>query len=65
MTEPVNPDDRFLMNAISRPDGELTRIAQRTATPYMMGNDTTLDGDEVRTRYSLDILEQHLSLIHI
>lgn len=59
LTEPVNPDDRFLMNAISRPDGELTRIAQRTATPYMMGNDTTLDGDEVRTRYSLDILEQH------
>jgi predicted AlkP superfamily pyrophosphatase or phosphodiesterase len=54
-----NPDDRFLMNAISRPDGELTRIAQRTATPYMMGNDTTLAGDEVRTRYSLDILQQH------
>jgi len=25
----------------------------------MMGNDTTLAGDEVRTRYSLDILQQH------
>ena len=57
--EAFNPDDRFLMNAISRPNGELMRIAQRTATPYMMGNDTTLDGDEVRTRYSLDILQQH------
>jgi predicted AlkP superfamily pyrophosphatase or phosphodiesterase len=57
--DPVNPDDRFLMNAISRPDGELARIAQRTSTPYMMGNDTTLAGDEIRTRYSLDILNQH------
>jgi hypothetical protein len=54
-----NPDDRLLLNAVSRPDGELMRIAQRTATPYMMGNDTTLAGDEVRTRYSLDILQQH------
>ena len=59
LTEPVNPDDRFLMNAITRPDNELALIAQRTATPYMMGNDTTLAGDEVRTRYSLDILQQH------
>jgi predicted AlkP superfamily pyrophosphatase or phosphodiesterase len=56
---PINPDDRFLLNALSRPDNELTRIAARTATPYMMGNDTTLAGDEVRTRYSLDILQQH------
>jgi len=55
----VNPDDRFLMNALSRPDGELLRIAQRTATPYMMGNDTSIAGDEVKTVYSLDILKQH------
>ena len=55
----VNPDDRLLLNAVSRPDGEVARIADRTGTPYMMGNDTTLDGDEVRTRYSLDILKQH------
>jgi predicted AlkP superfamily pyrophosphatase or phosphodiesterase len=55
----ANPDDRFLMNAISRPDGEVARIAARTNTPYMMGNDTSLAGDEVRTRYSLDILKQH------
>jgi predicted AlkP superfamily pyrophosphatase or phosphodiesterase len=57
--EAVNPDDRFLMDAISRPDGETARIAARTGTPYMMGNDTSLAGDEVRTRYSLDILQQH------
>jgi predicted AlkP superfamily pyrophosphatase or phosphodiesterase len=56
---PTNADDRLMMNAVSRPDGELARIAARTATPYMMGNDTTLAGDETRTIYSLDILAQH------
>ena len=55
----TNPDDRSLMNAVSRPDGELARIAARTGTPYMMGNDTSLAGDEVKTIYSLDILKQH------
>jgi predicted AlkP superfamily pyrophosphatase or phosphodiesterase len=55
----VNPDDRLLMNAVSRPNGELARIAQRSGTPYMMGNDTSLAGDEVKTVYSLDILKQH------
>jgi hypothetical protein len=54
-----NPDDRMMINAVSRPDGELARIAGHVGTPYMMGNDTTLDGDETRTRYSLDILKQH------
>jgi hypothetical protein len=56
---PANPDDRFLMNAISRPDGEIARISERTGTPYMMGNDTSLAGDEVKTIYALDILQQH------
>jgi predicted AlkP superfamily pyrophosphatase or phosphodiesterase len=56
---PTNSDDRFMMNAVSRPDGEVDRIAARTSTPYMMGNDTTLAGDEIRTRFSLDILAQH------
>ncbi len=56
---PGNPDDRFLMNAVSRPDGEVTRIAARSGTPYMMGNDTSLNGDEIKTIYSLDILKQH------
>jgi Type I phosphodiesterase / nucleotide pyrophosphatase len=55
----ANPDDRFLMNIISRPDGEIARIAARTGTSYMMGNDTSLAGDEVKTIYSLDILKQH------
>jgi predicted AlkP superfamily pyrophosphatase or phosphodiesterase len=57
--ESSNPDDRFMMNAVSRPDGELQRISERVNTPYMMGNDTSPEGDEVRTLYSLDILKQH------
>jgi hypothetical protein len=56
---PTNPDDRLMINAVSRPDGEVNRIADRVDTPYMMGNDTSLTGDEVRTRFSLDILAQH------
>ena len=47
------------MNAISRPDGEVARIEARTATPYMKGNETTIEGDEIRTRYALDILARH------
>jgi hypothetical protein len=57
--ESSNPDDRFMMDAVSRPDGELKRIAQRVNAPYMMGNDTSPEGDETRTLYSLDILKQH------
>ena len=56
---PANPDDRLLINSISRPYGEVTRIAARTDTPFMMGNDTSIAGDEVKTIYSLDILKQH------
>jgi hypothetical protein len=55
----ANPDDRLLINALSRPDGEVARIAARSGTPFMMGNDTSLAGDETKTIYSLDILKQH------
>src|ERR1700744_5632921 len=57
--ESSNPDDRFMMNAVSRPVGEVQRISERVNTPYMMGNDTSPEGDETRTLYSLDILKQH------
>jgi predicted AlkP superfamily pyrophosphatase or phosphodiesterase len=57
--DPTNPDDQMMMNAVSRPDNEVDRIAARTTTPYMNGNDTTIEGDEVKTVYSLDILKQH------
>ena len=57
--ESTNPDDRYLMNAVSRPGGEVKRIAERVNAPYMNGNDTSPEGDETRTLYSLDILKQH------
>jgi predicted AlkP superfamily pyrophosphatase or phosphodiesterase len=54
----TNPQDRYLMNAISRPVGAIDEMEQRLG-PYMSGNNTTVEnGDEVRTRYSLDILER-------
>ncbi len=53
----ANAQDAELMAAISRPDGMLFEMEKRLG-PYMMGNDTTVEGDRVRTRYSLDILER-------
>ncbi len=56
--EGANPQDRFLMNAVSRPVGALEEMEQRIG-PYMAGNDTSVEnGDEVRTRFALDILER-------
>jgi predicted AlkP superfamily pyrophosphatase or phosphodiesterase len=52
----VNPDDRKLMAALSRPVGMLADMETRIG-PYMMGNDTTVDGDAIRTRFSLEILK--------
>jgi len=52
----ANDQDRYLMNAISRPDGALAQMETRLG-PYMMGNDTSVkNGDEVRTRFALDII---------
>jgi predicted AlkP superfamily pyrophosphatase or phosphodiesterase len=51
-----NPQDRYLMAAISRPDGMLAAM-EKGLGPYMAGNDTTVEGDRTRTRFSLDILE--------
>ena len=53
----ANPQDIELMAAISRPEGMLFAMQKRLG-PYMMGNDTTVEGDRTRTRYSLDILER-------
>lgn len=52
-----NPQDRFLMNAVSRPDGALAEMETRLGG-YMMGNDTSVEGgDAIRTRFALDILK--------
>jgi predicted AlkP superfamily pyrophosphatase or phosphodiesterase len=62
-----NPSDRELMAALSRPDTLLKQL-QPLLDPYMMGNDTSIDGDEVKTRYSVEILRQRkpaLMTIHL
>jgi predicted AlkP superfamily pyrophosphatase or phosphodiesterase len=52
-----NDQDRYLMNAVSRPDDMLREMESRLG-PYMPGNDTTVEnGDTIRTRFALDILE--------
>jgi hypothetical protein len=53
-----NAQDRWLMGAVSRPDGMLAEMEGRLG-PYMAGNDTTVEGgDAVRTRFALDILRR-------
>jgi predicted AlkP superfamily pyrophosphatase or phosphodiesterase len=53
-----NPQDDYLMRAISRPDGALAAMEQRLGQHYMDGNDTTTNGDRTRTAFALDILAQ-------
>ena len=49
------PDDRKLIEALSRPDGWLQELESKLG-PYTNGNETTLSGDELRTRYAVEIL---------
>jgi len=53
----VNPADRMLLAAVARPDALLKQL-EPAAGPYMMGNDTSIGGDEIKTRYALEILRQ-------
>jgi predicted AlkP superfamily pyrophosphatase or phosphodiesterase len=57
-SEGAGPSDRGLMDAISRPDGMLAEMQSRLG-PYMMGNQTTVEGDWIKTRFSVDILNRH------
>jgi len=57
-TEDLNPTDRYLIEALSRPEGLLDAM-QRTLGPYLMGNDVSLPADEIKTRYALEILRAH------
>jgi predicted AlkP superfamily pyrophosphatase or phosphodiesterase len=62
-----NPSDRELIAALSRPDTLLRQLAP-VVGPYMMGNDTSIDGDEIKTRYSVEILRREkpqLTTIHL
>jgi predicted AlkP superfamily pyrophosphatase or phosphodiesterase len=52
----VDPSDALLMAALSRPTDLLQKMQARLG-PYMRGNDPSPPGDEIKTRYALDILK--------
>jgi predicted AlkP superfamily pyrophosphatase or phosphodiesterase len=54
-TADLNPTDADLIAALSHPVGMLQKM-QRRLGPYMYGNDPTPSGDEIKTRFALDIL---------
>jgi predicted AlkP superfamily pyrophosphatase or phosphodiesterase len=54
-TADLNPSDARLIAAISRPEGMLEKMQARLG-PYMLGNDPYPSGDEIKTRFALDIL---------
>jgi predicted AlkP superfamily pyrophosphatase or phosphodiesterase len=53
----TNPQDRWMMAALARPDSLLDQL-EAAAGPYMNGNDTSIGGDETKTRYALEILRR-------
>jgi predicted AlkP superfamily pyrophosphatase or phosphodiesterase len=53
-----NPSDRYMMDAVSRPLGLLAQL-RASAGPYMMGNETTIQGDTIKMRYAIEIIKQH------
>jgi predicted AlkP superfamily pyrophosphatase or phosphodiesterase len=57
-TEDLNPSDRDLIAALSRPEGMLAAMQARLG-PYLDGNDITLEADAVKTRFALEILKAH------
>ncbi len=52
-----DPQDRWLMAALARPATLLEQL--QAAGPYMNGNDTSIGGDETKTRYALEILKRY------
>jgi predicted AlkP superfamily pyrophosphatase or phosphodiesterase len=54
----LNPLDRELIAALSRPEGLLQKL-ETAAGPFMMGDDTSIEGDEMKTRYSVEILRRY------
>ena len=52
-----NPDDQLVMAALARPDTLIQQL-NAAAGPYMNGNDTSIPGDETKTRYTLEILRR-------
>ena len=56
--ETLNPSDRYLIGALARPPGLLDQMRE-SAGLYLMGNDISLHGDEIKTRYAIEILRKH------
>lgn len=56
-TEDLNPSDRYLIAALSRPVDLLVQM-QGSLGPYLMANDTSLHGDEIKARFAIDILRK-------
>lgn len=54
----ANPDDQFLMAALARPDTLIQQL-EPAAGAYMNGNNTSIAGDEIKTRYTLEILRRY------
>jgi predicted AlkP superfamily pyrophosphatase or phosphodiesterase len=54
-TADLNPSDADLIAALSHPAGMLQKMQLRLG-PYMYGNDPSPIGDEIKTRFALDIL---------
>jgi predicted AlkP superfamily pyrophosphatase or phosphodiesterase len=57
LTKDPDPSDRYLIAALARPTDLLDQL-QPSAGPYMMANDNSLDGDAIKTRYSVEILRR-------
>lgn len=57
-TQELNPADRHLIAALSRPVDLLDRL-QASLGAYLMGNDISLHGDEIKTRYAIEILRRY------
>ena len=49
-------DDLRLIEALSRPDVWLQQLEAKLG-PYTNGNETSVEGDEIRTKYSIEIIE--------
>jgi predicted AlkP superfamily pyrophosphatase or phosphodiesterase len=57
-TDELNPSDRYLIAALSRPAGLLEKM-QPSVGPYLMANDISLHGDDIKTRFAIEILRKY------
>lgn len=54
----LNPSDRYLIGALALPPGLVAQMEGK-AGPYLMGNDISIHGDEIKARYAIEILRAH------